>query len=52
MVAGCVGFGEDKRQSEGVGGLGAPNGLSHAIFSMAVPRSSSKSFFFVVLYSR
>ena len=42
----------DKRQSEGVGGLGAPNGLSHAIFSMAVPRSSSKSFFFVVLYSR
>ena len=41
----------DKRQSEGVGGLGGPNGLSHAICSMAVLSSSSKSVF-VVLYSR
>ena len=44
------GFG-DKRQSEGVGGLGDPNGLDHASCSMTVLSSSSKSVF-VVLYSR
>ena len=65
MFLGCVGdvLGElrqwlrdvfgfvDKRQSEGVGGLSGPNGLSHASCYMTVLSSSSKSVF-VVLYSR
>ena len=52
MVAGCVGFGKDKRQSEGVGGLGGPSGLSHAIFPWQCLAQAQSLPFLVVLYSR